>query len=188
MDKLSCSRTKGTGIISNVIGQHGRNELIEILRTTHFSIIVDESTDRTVTKFLVIIVRYHCKIQRKPVEEFFALPKVVDATAQGLKNLIVGQFEEASIPLRNIIGFASDNASVMAGVRGGLAALLKKDLPWLAVFGCICHSFALCAAAATDTFPSSVIQFSHDIYKCVGVSPKRTKEFEDCQAFVNGGN
>ena len=88
MAKLSCSRTKGTALISNVIGQHGRNERIEILRITHFSIIVDESTDRTVTKFLVIIVRYDSKIQRKPIEEFFALPKVVDATAQELETLL----------------------------------------------------------------------------------------------------
>lgn len=44
---------------------------------------------------------------------------------QGLKNLIVEQFEQAIIPLRNIIGFASDNASIMALSR---CYYFKKDL------------------------------------------------------------
>jgi hypothetical protein len=28
----------------------------------------------------------------------------------------------------------------MLGKNNGLAALIKKDIPWLAIFGCICHS------------------------------------------------
>jgi hypothetical protein len=38
-----------------------RMHLAEILRMNDFSIIVNESTDWTVTKFLHIIVRYHCE-------------------------------------------------------------------------------------------------------------------------------
>ena len=84
-----------------------------------------KGVNRTVTKFLVIIVRYHCKMKRKTVEEFFALPKVVDAIAQGLRNLIVEQFEETNIPLHNIIGFASDNARWFSGVTKKRPAMVS---------------------------------------------------------------
>ena len=61
----------------------------------------------------------------KTVEEFFSLPKVVDAKAQGLRNLIVEQFEETNIPLRKIIGFASDNASWFSGVTKKRPAMVS---------------------------------------------------------------
>jgi hypothetical protein len=101
------------------------------------------------------MVRYWCQMQKKPIESFFSLPVVTDATSAGLKTLIKGEFDHVQIPLRNMIGFASDNTNSMAGRKGGLAALFKQDLPWLAVFGCICHSFALCAAAACEILPNS---------------------------------
>ena len=47
---------------------------------------------------------------------------VTDATAKGLKTLIEQEFEKMGVPLKQIIGFASDNASVMLGQRGGLRA------------------------------------------------------------------
>ena len=52
---VSCGRTKTTGLIKNVLGEYGKKELIEKLQVTHFSIIVDETTDRTCTKHLVCI-------------------------------------------------------------------------------------------------------------------------------------
>ena len=42
-------RTKVTGLIRNLIGLAGKMELVNLLKKTKFSIIVDESTDRTVT-------------------------------------------------------------------------------------------------------------------------------------------
>jgi hypothetical protein len=64
-------------------------------------------------------------MKRKTVEEFFALPKVVDAIAQRLRNLIVEQFEETNIPLHNIIGFASDNARWFSGVTKKRPAMVS---------------------------------------------------------------
>jgi hypothetical protein len=184
---LACARTKSSEMIKHVIAKEGEEELATDLKGCKFSIIVDESTDVSCTKFLVILVRYAKKVENdlKVVEEFLAMPKVKDASAAGLKALIVNEFVTRGIPVANIIGFASDNASVMLGKNNGLATLLKQELPWLVVHGCICHSFALCSAAACEALDSSVIQFSHDIYNFVAFSPKRKEEFKECQAFLN---
>ena len=90
-------------------------------------------------------------------EEFFSMPVVSDSTAEGLKAVIVAEFSKAGIPLTNMIGFASHNTNVMAGLRGGLATLLKRDIPWLEMLGCVCHSFSLAAAVACDTLETGLI-------------------------------
>jgi hypothetical protein len=39
----------------------------------------------------------------KPVYEFFSLPVVTNATAGGLKDLVLEEFRKADIPLKNIV-------------------------------------------------------------------------------------
>lgn len=56
--QLSCGRTKCTGIVKNVIGLYTLDELVKILRKNFFSLIMDESTDVSVKKQLVLCVRY----------------------------------------------------------------------------------------------------------------------------------
>ena len=51
--KIACGRTKATGLLKNVVARFSENELVETLKKSHFSIIVDETTDRTSTKFMV---------------------------------------------------------------------------------------------------------------------------------------
>ncbi|XP_045027180.1 uncharacterized protein LOC123470692 [Daphnia magna] len=185
VSNLRCGRTKTTALVKNVIGPAGKSNLVTILKSLHFSIIVDETTDRTTTKFLVILVRYFNEHQQKLVEEFFSMPVVSDATAAGLKVLILAEFEQVGIHLQNMIGFAADHCSVMLGHKVGLDALLKKDLPWLTVFGCICHSFAPCSAAALEKLDKSIVQFCHDVHNFIAYSSKRKKEFTECQEFLN---
>ena len=72
----------------------------------------------------------------------------------------------------------------MLGPRAGLAALLKRECPWLTVFGCICHSLALCAAAACEKLDRNMVQFSHDVYNFLSFSSKRLSEYRECQVFV----
>ncbi|KZS05937.1 Uncharacterized protein APZ42_030739, partial [Daphnia magna] len=185
VSNLRCGRTKTTALVKNVIGPAGKSNLVTILKSLHFSIIVDETTDRTTTKFLVILVRYFNEHQQKLVEEFFSMPVVSDATAAGLKVLILAEFEQVGIHLQNMIGFAADHCSVMLGHKAGLDAFLKKDLPWLTVFGCICHSFAPCSAAALEKLDKSIVQFCHDVHNFIAYSSKRKKEFTECQEFLN---
>ena len=50
---IFCGRTKATGLIRIVLAGYGQQELIEILKVMHYSVVVDETTDRTCTKHLV---------------------------------------------------------------------------------------------------------------------------------------
>lgn len=180
---LACGRTKTTGLIKNVIAPYAISQLSSRLEKSLFSLMVDESTDKCGTKYLVIIVRYYDNTTCGIKEDFLAIPEVGDTTAMGLKNLIYKTLSEKKMTIKNCIGFASDNANVMLGKNNGLAALIKKDIPWLAIFGCICHSFALCSASACEQLPTEIVRFSNDIYTYVSNSAKRLREYKEFQKF-----
>lgn len=55
---MSMKRTKTTAIIKNVIGDTQKNELANILRDVHFSLLTDESTDIGTIKTSCVVVRY----------------------------------------------------------------------------------------------------------------------------------
>lgn len=56
--ELTMKRTKTRNNITNVIGDSRKSDLTEILRRSRFSVLVDESTDISVTKTACIVVRY----------------------------------------------------------------------------------------------------------------------------------
>ena len=166
-------RTKAIGLIRNVIGLAEKMKLVNLLKKTKFSLIVDESTDRTVTKFLVIFVWYCSQKRKTSTEDYFSMRVVPDATAEGLKTLIIQEFTKVGIPIKNIIAIASDNASVMSGPRGGFAALIRQEILWLPFVGYICHSFALAATTACDlSLSSEVIKFANEVYTLISSSCK----------------
>lgn len=55
---IKCSRTKTTAVVKNVIGQSSSNNICTILKSTKFSLIIDESTDLSTKKHLVVVARY----------------------------------------------------------------------------------------------------------------------------------
>ena len=50
-------------------------------------------------------------------------------------------------------GFGSDGASTMIGSRNGVAAKLKKIVPWLVNNHCVAHRHALACSQAADAIP-----------------------------------
>lgn len=46
--ETACGQTKSTSLVKGVLGKAGKEEPDNMLKRNHFSIIVDETTDRTV--------------------------------------------------------------------------------------------------------------------------------------------
>ena len=88
------------------------------------------------------------------------------------------------IPLTNIIGFAADNCATMMGSTGGFQAQLRKEIPQLFVLGCVCHSFALCANAASNRLPSWLEAFIKNVCFYFSRSSIRIDQFELFQDVV----
>jgi len=63
------------------------------------------------------------------------------------------------------------------GARSGFQAQLKRDLPHVFVLGCICHSLALSASAASHKLPSWLEAWIKDVCGYFSRSSKRQHEF-----------
>lgn len=74
--QLACGRTKCSQIVKNVIGKYTLEQLIDVLRTSYFSLIIDESTDVAVKKQLVLCVRFFSPTIREIHDQFLACLEV----------------------------------------------------------------------------------------------------------------
>lgn len=56
--KIKCGRTKCSSIVKNVMGKQNERDIVSILKSQKFSLIIDESTDKSTTKHLAMVCRY----------------------------------------------------------------------------------------------------------------------------------
>lgn len=155
---MKLGRTKATNIVCNVIGKCHREELIQIFKSTKFSVIIDEGTDIASLKTLAVCVRFFYEKTTSITTKFWNLIQIFDgkdpssshagATAERLYDELIKSFEEAGIPLTNVIGFASDGCNVMFGEHNSVASRMKQLQDGIVVMKCICHSLHLCASEA----------------------------------------
>lgn len=185
LNNIKCSRTKATSLINNKIGPFAQAAIAEKLKKTFFSVIIDEATDISNTKCLAIVVRFFNTEEQNVSDVLFCLAEVSQATAEAIFNTVVSAFKKHSIPIHNIIGFASDNASVMMGQINGVKARFEQILPNIYVMGCLSHSLHLCASKACSSIPSNVENFIRSVYNYFAHSAKRQREFVEFQQFAN---
>jgi Domain of unknown function (DUF4371)/hAT family C-terminal dimerisation region len=132
----------------------GREFLIAIAKTVEdeiwkelsdvvaFGIMIDESTDITVTKHLDIYVSYVTK-QGIFKTRFLCLLPLTECDAKSITNVIIDIFKKKGI-LSKLVAFASDGASVMLGKNEGVAAKLSRVCTYpLIVNHCVAHRLAL---------------------------------------------
>jgi len=155
------------------------------LRTHKFSLILDESTDRSTIKHLAVVIRI-VKAPLTILDRFVTLIEVNSATSQALYDHVIQFFDVNNIPYKkNMIGYASDGANNMMGAHNSLATKLRNDIPNIFVFKCICHSFHLCASYACMKLPKYVEDVARDVYNYISNNPKRLCEYKEFQHFLN---
>lgn len=68
---IKLKRTKATAVVTNVISPFTKNILIDTLKNTKFSVMIDESTDISCSSTMCIIVRFYCPNQNEIVSHFW---------------------------------------------------------------------------------------------------------------------
>lgn len=85
---MHLTKTKASYVIQHGIAYHEKEELKETLKKQNISIMVDESTDRSVTQILAVVVRYLDVSHGETVDRLLGVIEVDEATAPGLYNAI----------------------------------------------------------------------------------------------------
>ncbi|XP_032690138.1 uncharacterized protein LOC116853266 [Odontomachus brunneus] len=182
---LTLSRTKCRQIITNILAKRESEKLINNLLNNKFSILLDESTSITNDKMLCILVKYFSIENKTVITQLLELVSLdaTDCSAEKLYSAFEQCFKSKRIPMSNIVGMASDNASVMIGDNNSFKSRLKKEVPALIVLKCICHSSALIASKACAKLPDSCENLLHAVATYFSGSAKRSAILYEFQTF-----
>jgi hypothetical protein len=124
----------------------------EICSSPFYSILVDESTDKTMEQHLIVYITYLKDGGRGAcATKFIRLLKIKDSTAQSMYESLSGLLTEMDLSKHKMVGFGSDGAS-MRGIHEGLAAKLLREVPHLLCIHCVAHREALAITDATNYF------------------------------------
>lgn len=168
--KNKLHRTKCTMIIKHVINASIRSEITTDVQGKKYSLIIDESTDCAVLKYLCICIRYFSDVDQKIVTHYLGLLEITNADANTLAEAIEGFLAHLGIEIKNMIGLGTDGASNLCGKNHSVFTILKAKAPRLQLVKCIAHSLHLCALKAADTLPSSLDFLCSEIYNWFKVS------------------
>lgn len=128
---LTLHRKKCTSIINNVLAPVEISETIEIIRTCPFSVLVDESTDISSHKFLCVLVHYvHPKAGTVHTRllELVAID-ATDGSAKKAYEEFKSCLQSKQIPIKNLVGMASDGANMMVGKNNSFFFTFEERLP-----------------------------------------------------------
>lgn len=108
---LKLHRTKCSSLIKYVIAPSLIEELIQDIGTSYFSLIVDESTDVLVFKYLCICIKY-VSVKNECINlQFLGIIEIVSCTAESLYNYICNFMDEIHLDISNVIGKGTDGAN-----------------------------------------------------------------------------
>ena len=97
----------------------------------------------------------------------------------GLKEAISATFENAEVEnwKEKLVAFGADGASVNLGKKAGLAALLRRDVPYIVDFHCLPHRLELALLELQNSCKSveDVYSVLHLIWKTYHYSPKSVR-------------
>ena len=125
-----------------VVGHYlEQQQLQDLFASPFFSLMIDESTDIAVLNEMVIYARYITpNADVKTV--FMKIVPLFNGTAGTIEEAVIAFLEEKAISISQMLGFATDGASVMTGRLNGVAARLKRRQPILTSIHCLAHRLA----------------------------------------------
>lgn len=157
-----------------------------IKQANSFGILADETADVAVLEQLIVFIKYVDSEAGEARTEFLAskcLDSPSGANAEVITEQLLNVLKECDFEVRNLKSFVSDGASVMTGVRNGVAARLRRINKVLLNFHCICHKLALACADTGDNvkYIMEVEGILKETWKFFEYSPKRTSIFMKVQ-------
>ncbi|XP_039123284.1 zinc finger MYM-type protein 1-like [Dioscorea cayenensis subsp. rotundata] len=116
--------------------------IIDEIGDNHFSILLDESRDKSIKEQMAVIVRFVNK-QGQVIERFLDVEHVVDTSTPSLKTTLDGLFARCGLSISRLRGQGYDGASNMKGQFNGLKTLILNENPFAFYVHCFAHQLQL---------------------------------------------
>ena len=136
-----------------ILGDCLKLQLVELIHNTPFAgIMIDESTDLSVRKNLVVYINVLSK--SGDVFCYFAhLAEMKQCDAEALTEAIIQYLNQRKIDISKLSGLGSDGASVMVGKHNGVGARMKCLNPFMLSNHCVAHKLALAGENSASSLP-----------------------------------
>ena len=117
------------------------------------------------------------------VNKYATIQGVEKSDANGVLASIVNGFEDIGINnwKDGLVACGSDRASVMTGVRNGVIAKLRQDVPWLIGIHCVAHKLELAVLDGIKDvqYFADLTEMLKGLYKHYHYSAKALRELEE---------
>ena len=162
-------------IIQTMSLQVLREIMAELQSSPFLTIIIDETTDSSNMEQVTLVIR-HVTEELQVHEEFLGLYAVDSTDATTLVSVVKDAIMvRMNLPMSKLRGQCYDGASVMSGIRSGVAKQIA-DIEPRAIFT-HCYGHALNLAVADTVKQSKVmrnaLETTYEIIKLIKYSPKR---------------
>lgn len=185
-ENLKLHRTKCSAIIKNVLSPHFVTELKRDIGDGPFSLLLDESTDISITKLLGIVVQYYSKKRFEIVSTFLTLAEIKKGDAESITNAVKETLNFFGLNIKQVRGIGVDNANVMVGIHSGVHQKLKIEVPHLIMVKCTCHSIQLSIShASAEHLPRHLEYLVHETYNWFSKSSNRQNEYQVLYMTIN---
>jgi len=181
---------KGVATIQRCISESIQKALIKLINDNNlfFSILIDESTDISVSKHLIVYVKYLDNWE--PKTSFLGLVRVDSCDAASITKSLIGYLMKKDLNLKLMYGFTSDGASVMLGNANGVATRLKQEINALILnIHCVAHRIELAAVHSAEI--SELVEHGktiNEIYTFFHISSKRRILLEEACKQISAAN
>uniref|UniRef100_A0A3P8SQN1 DUF4371 domain-containing protein n=1 Tax=Amphiprion percula TaxID=161767 RepID=A0A3P8SQN1_AMPPE len=168
------SKTVCVDIVGHVASQM-KNEILKkiIKNKSKITILADESTTVGNKSTLIVFLKA-------------SLVELDSLNAAHIKEKLLTCLQKNGLSSQllqeQLIGFCSDGASVMLGVKSGVGKLLKDDFPSIVLWHCLNHRLELAVDQALDKTGGTkdFHAFLDSLYALYSQSPKNTRELSEC--------
>ncbi|XP_065650515.1 zinc finger MYM-type protein 1-like [Hydra vulgaris] len=170
-------------IIQTISLQVLRKIMAELQSSPFLTIMIDETTDSSNIEQVTCVVR-HIIEELEVHEEFLGVYAVDFTDATILVSLIKDVIIQMNLPMAKLRGQCYNGASVMSGIRSGVAKQIADTEPRAIYTHCCVHALNL---AVGDTVKQSKImrnalETTYEIIKLIKYSPMREAMFKNIKA------
>ena len=151
--------------------------LMECRQADYFSILLDETTDVSVTEQVTFVLLY---IDRSGVrqEQFVTFADTHNTTGETLYLLICEKLKEWNLDKNKVVGLGFDGASNMSGKIKGVQGRFSKDVPGAQYVHCRAHSLNLAIVyACKEPSVRNMYGVVSETVNFIGASAKRLQVY-----------
>lgn len=171
LDKLSMHRTAASYKLQYGVAKTFKEKLFEDLKTSFFSLNMDESTSKNHQKIVSVLVNLKDE-NKRIVTKHLSSFSVKTADSASLFKGICDIFETNDLPWENLVSVLLDSCNVMRGKKKGLETRIRLKCPnLLDIDGDSCHHAHNCAKKFCKPFDHYLESLFADIHNDLKYSP-----------------